>query len=128
MQIVSSAFAILLSEVPLYIQSSITPFTYTITRYLVLLKEHARYPTECNIIALIYTNRITAMGSMALTMQNWRAVWVVSIILAQKMWDDLPLKTSSFACILPSFTKQLLRTLELQALNLIQFRSGEVLL
>lgn len=90
-----------------------------------LLKEHARYPTECNIIALIYTNRITAMGSMALTMQNWRAVWVVSIILAQKMWDDLPLKTSSFACILPSFTKQLLRNLELQALNLIQFSSGE---
>ena len=90
-----------------------------------LLKEHARYPTECNIIALIYTNRITAMGSMALTMQNWRAVWVVSIILAQKMWDDLPLKTSSFAYILPSFTKQLLRNLELQALNLIQFSSGE---
>jgi Cyclin, N-terminal domain len=90
-----------------------------------VLKEHARYPTECNIIALIYTNRITAMGSMALTMQNWRAVWVVSVILAQKMWDDLPLKTSSFACILPSFTKQVLRTLELQALNLIQFSSGE---
>ena len=93
-------------------------------RYLNLLKEHARYPTECNIVALIYTNRMTSMGSMPLTMRNWRAVWVISIILAQKMWDDRPLRSSAFAIILPSFSKQLLRDLELKALSLLQFSSG----
>lgn len=93
-------------------------------RYLTLLKEHARYPSECNIVAIIYTNRITSMGLMPLTVYNWRAIWVVSVIIAQKMWDDKPLKTSSFVHILPSFTKHLLRNLELKALNLIQFSSG----
>jgi Cyclin, N-terminal domain len=100
-------------------------FPGTASRFITLLKEHARYPTECNIIALIYTNRMTSMGSMPLTMQNWRAIWVIAIILAQKMWDDQPLKTSSFAHMLPTFTKQLLRNLEVKALNLIQFSSGE---
>lgn len=96
------------------------------SRYLSLLKEHARYPTECNIIALIYTNRMTSMGAMPLTMKNWRSIWAVSVILAQKMWDDQPLKTSSFVHILPSFTKQLLRDLELKALSLLQFSSGKL--
>ena len=92
--------------------------------YLSLLKEQSRYPTECNIIALIYTNRMTSMGSMPLTMLNWRAIWAVSVILAQKMWDDTPLKTSAFVHILPSFSKQLLRSLELNALTILQFSTG----
>ena len=93
--------------------------------YLDLLKEQSGYPTECNIIALIYTNRLSALGRMSLTMQNWRAIWAVSVILAQKMWDDIPLKTSSFAQILPSFSKSLLRNLELNALTLLQFSTGD---
>jgi hypothetical protein len=64
------------------------------------------------------------MGSMPLTMQNWRAIWAVSVILAQKMWDDTPLKTSAFVQILPSFSKQLLRQLELNALTVLQFSTG----
>ena len=64
------------------------------------------------------------MGSIALTMQNWRAIWTVSIILAQKMWDDMPSRTSAFVRILPCFTKQLLRDLEFKALSLMQYTSG----
>jgi hypothetical protein len=67
---------------------------------------------------------MTSMGSMPLTMQNWRAIWAVSVILAQKMWDDTPLKTSAFVQILPSFSKQLLRQLELNALTVLQFSTG----
>lgn len=66
------------------------------------------------------------MSSIALTMLNWRAIWAVSVILAQKMWDDVPLKTSAFAHILPSFSKQLLRSLEMKALTLLQFSTGEI--
>jgi hypothetical protein len=100
---------------------------FTLHSYLSLLKEQSRYPTECNIIALIYTNRMTSMGSMPLTMLNWRAIWAVSVILAQKMWDDTPLKTSAFVHILPSFSKQLLRHLELSALTILQFSTGTFL-
>ena len=97
------------------------PTLDTIYSYIRLLKERSGYPTECNIIALIYTNRITSMSSLPLTMQNWRAVWIVAVILAQKMWDDTPLKTSAFVQILPYFSKQLLRNLELKYLTILQF-------
>jgi regulation of enolase protein 1 (concanavalin A-like superfamily) len=100
------------------------PTLDTIYRYIRLLKERSGYPAECNIIALIYTNRITSMSSIPLTMQNWRAIWVVAAILAQKMWDDKPLKTSAFVQILPYFSKPLLRDLELKSLILIQFCTG----
>ena len=51
---------------------------------------------------------------------------MVSVILAQKMWDDTPLRTSSFADILPAFSKHLLRRLELAALTVLQFSTGTV--
>ena len=108
-----------------YFLSPYSPFIYVLVSYLRLLKEQSGYPTECNIIALIYTNRMTSMGCMSLTMENWRAVWAVTVILAQKMWDDTPLKTSAFAHILPSFSKQLLRNLELSALTVLQFSTGK---
>ena len=66
------------------------------------------------------------MGCLSLTVQNWRSIWVVSVILAQKMWDDTPLRTSSFADILPAFSKHLLRRLELAALTVLQFTTGTV--
>ncbi len=69
-------------------------------------------------------NRLTSSGKMPLTMRNWRGIWVSAIVLAQKVWDDNPLKTSSFICILPSVTKEQLRDLERKALALIEFVTG----
>ena len=89
-----------------------------------LLDVGAKYTSECNIIALIYLNRITAMSGVPLSIINWRGLWTVSIMLAQKMWDDRPLKTSAFAQILPTVTKYQLRDMEMKALALIQFSTG----
>ncbi len=72
----------------------------------------AEYSLECNILALIFVNRITGRNTMALTMRNWRGVWISSVILAQKVWDDQPIKTTSFAKILPNVSKEQLRECE----------------
>lgn len=69
-------------------------------------------------------NRLTSSGKMPLTMGNWRGIWVSAIVLAQKVWDDNPLKTSSFINILPSVSKEQLRDLERKALALIEFVTG----
>lgn len=84
----------------------------------------ARYSSECNIISLIYVNRLTSSGKMPLTMNNWRGIWISAIVLAQKVWDDNPLKTSSFVNILPNVSKEQLRDLERRALALIEFVTG----
>lgn len=61
---------------------------------------------------------------MPLTMKNWRSFWVVAIGLAQKMWDDNPLKTSFFTRILPSFSRNQFRQMESEALSLLDFNTG----
>ena len=70
-------------------------------RFIAYLYRGAEYSAECNIMALVYINRLTSMNQLLLTYLNWRSVWVVVIMLAQKVWDDKPLRTSGFAKLLP---------------------------
>jgi hypothetical protein len=83
----------------------------------------AEYSVECNILALIYINRITANHQFPLTMRNWRGIWVAAIIIAQKVWDDHHLKTSSFVRILPNVTKEQLKDIEMLAFSLLDFNT-----
>jgi hypothetical protein len=79
---------------------------------------------EVNIIALVYVNRLASNAQVVLTMANWRAVWLTSIILAQKMWNDRPVKTGSFAKFFPPLDKTMLRSLEARALQLLEYSVG----
>lgn len=83
----------------------------------------AEYSVECNILALIYINRMTGRNKMALTMRNWRGLWVAAIIIAQKVWDDQPLKTSSFVRILPNTTKEQLKSIEMAGFTMLDFNT-----
>ena len=44
-------------------------------------------------------------------------------IVAQKFWEPIPVRTSSFASILPSMSKELLRSLELKLLDHLGFNT-----
>lgn len=81
----------------------------------------AGYSVECNIFALIYINRITIGNKMPLTMQNWRGLWIACVIIAQKVSDDCPLRTSFFVRILPNTTKEQLRDIESSAFRWLNY-------
>ena len=49
---------------------------------------------------------------------------LLSLLLFLKVWDDQPLRTSSFATILPGISKTQLRTMEFKILNILQFNTG----
>lgn len=93
-------------------------------RFMKLLHGCAKYSTECNIIALVYLNRMSSSANLSLSMQNWRCVWLTCIILAQKMWDDRPLKTSAFTQLVPPLEKRHLRNFEAKALELLGYSIG----
>lgn len=86
-----------------------------------LLHQCGKYSVECNIVALVYLNRMSNAKHLALTVTNWRAVWLTCIMIAQKMWDDKPLKTSAFAQLVPPISKGNLKDFELKALQLLDF-------
>lgn len=97
------------------------PTIDTIYRYIVTIIDRAHYSLECNILALIYINRMTQRKNFALMMDNWRGFWISAVILAQKVWDDRPVRTSSFADMIPNTTKDQMRVLELSAFRLLDF-------
>jgi len=62
--------------------------------------------------------------NIPLRMSNWRGLWVGSIIIAQKIWDDQPLKTSSFKKILPSVSKHDINQLERKVFQLLAYTTS----
>ena len=84
------------------------------------VQQSTSYSVHCNILGFIYLKRMRA-ARVILTMENWRGMWLGSIILAQKVWDDSALRTSSFASVLPGVTKTQLKALELKVFTLLNF-------
>lgn len=97
------------------------PTVDTILRFLAWLHESAAYSSECNIMAFVYLKRLINAGKIELTATNWRGLWVGAITVAQKMWDDTPLRTSSFAKVLPGVCKIQLRDMEMKIFKLLEF-------
>lgn len=117
-QRVPPLMSIFRSPFPLHFSSDLPP------RFIVYLYSAAEYSPECNIMALVYINRLTAMNQILLTYYNWRSIWLVVIMLAQKVWDDRPLRTSDFVRFLPDIDSKILRELEFQTLTMLKYITG----
>ena len=64
---------------------------------------HCTISGECCVICLIYINRIIALTSIPLLPTSWRPLVLISLMVAQKMWDDKYLSNSDFSTIYPFF-------------------------
>jgi hypothetical protein len=62
---------------------------------------------ECLIMALIYLSRLMVVGRIQLRSDNWRLPALMSIFLAQKIWDDeTQMERSDFGAILRKVFKK----------------------
>ncbi len=62
------------------------------------------FSPECNVIALVYINRVIFNTGLPIHQYNWRGIVCAAYLLAQKVWDDSSLNTASFAKLFPIFT------------------------
>jgi len=74
---------------------------------------------DCNIIALVYLDRLRAAG-VQVTPSNWRPLLCVCLMLASKIWDDLSMINEDFSTFLP-FTLAQINQWEMSFLNLVSF-------
>jgi len=81
-----------------------------------------QYSPSCNIIALVYIERLNSNYGLKISPKNWRAVWVSVIILAQKIWDDISIKTSEFVKLLPTTSRSQLKSMEYRVLELLRYQ------
>jgi len=99
----------------------IAQFRYTNLINFQLNLFYAYFSPECCIISLVYMNRLINFYSLLLHTTNWRPLILVSLLVAQKVWDDRYLCTADFATIYPFFSKDELVKLELKFLQLIEY-------
>lgn len=83
----------------------------------------AQFSPECCVICLIYINRIIALTEMPLLPTNWRPLVLISLMVAQKMWDDKYLSNADFSYIYPFFDTKQVNSLEMKFLELIQYNT-----
>lgn len=98
-----------------------TPSVGQILDFMKALYDCAKFSPECFIIALVYINRLIAFTGLPLQPTNWRPLVLVSLLVAQKVWDDKYLSNLDFAFIYPFFSSQEINVLEKKFLELIQY-------
>ena len=70
-------------------------------RFLKSCVDRASFSSECMVIALILLNRLLAVSSVPIVVHayNWRLFFLTSILLAQKIWDDVSLANTDFPIV-----------------------------
>ena len=99
------------------------PTQEDVSGFIDALYDIAQFSGECCIICLIYINRVIALTGMPLLPTSWRPLVLISLMVAQKMWDDRYLSNSDFSAIYPFFDNKQLNTLEMKFLELIQYNT-----
>ncbi|KAL8270332.1 hypothetical protein Esti_005767 [Eimeria stiedai] len=89
--------------------------------FISALYDTAQYSAECNVLALLYINRLIAFSGLTLHERNWRPVVFTSLLIAQKVWDDQLLSNATFARLYPFFTRDEMNRLEATFLDLLHF-------
>lgn len=100
-----------------------TPTQDDISGFIEAIYNLAQFSAECCVICLVYINRINAMTEMPLLPTTWRPLVIISLMIAQKMWDDKYLSNADFHYIYPFFDSQQFNMLEIKFLDLIEYNT-----
>ncbi len=92
-----------------------------ICEFIEALYNCAQFSVECCVLSLIYINRIITLTGLSINSRNWRPLVLVSLMVAQKVWDDRYLCNADFAYIYPFFDISQLNMLEMKFLEMIQY-------
>ena len=93
------------------------------SKFIEALYDIAQFSGECCVICLIYIYRIKSLTQIPLLATTWRPLVLISIMIAQKMWDDKYLNNSDFVTLYPFFDNAELNALEMKFLELIQYNT-----
>jgi hypothetical protein len=100
-----------------------TPSRDEISGFIEAIYDLAQFSPECCVICLVYINRINALTDMPLLPTTWRPLVIISLMIAQKMWDDKYLSNADFQYIYPFFDSNQFNVLEIKFLDLIQYNT-----
>jgi len=98
------------------------PLPTEIFAYIEGVQQRAEFSIECSVLMMIYLMR----SSVDLTKDNWDLLVLCAFMVAQKFWDDTPLRSSDFLQLLDVGRSQhlsaaVLNSLEISFLKSLRF-------
>ena len=84
----------------------------------------SHFSPGCLVVALIYIERLRRGAGALLLASTWQPTLLISIIVAQKVWEDRTYMNVDFTRLCPSLTLQQLNTLERDFLQLVWWPSN----
>ena len=98
-----------------------TPTKEDISDFIYALYDLLKFSGECCVICLTYIYRLVALTDLPILATNWRPLVLISLLVAQKMWDDFNLANNIFAEVYPFFDLSQINLLEIKFLQLIEY-------
>lgn len=98
--------------------------------FVMACSQRASFSSECSIIALVLLNRLLTTPrnvQISLHAYNWRLFFLTSLMLAQKIWEDVSLANIDFPIIWRHAVKVDEDNLDVRAFNNMESRYLELL-
>ena len=84
----------------------------------------AGFSPGCLVVALIYIERLRRVSGAMLLASTWQSTLLISILVAQKVWEDRSHMNVDFTPLCPELTLRQLNDLERDFLHLLDFNVG----
>eukprot|EP01067_Filipodium_phascolosomae_P000520 Filipodium_phascolosomae@DN139_c0_g1_i1.p1 len=98
------------------------PSEMEIAAFLKTMIQSFYYPSECNVLILLYINRLMSASGLYMHTQNWRPLLVTALVISQKIWDDPQMKNTDFSYYYTFFRDEELTEMEVTFLQLLQYK------
>eukprot|EP01067_Filipodium_phascolosomae_P003628 Filipodium_phascolosomae@DN2651_c0_g1_i1.p1 len=98
------------------------PKSEDIRAFLKTMLDSIYYPPECNVLILLYVNRLMSACGLYMHTANWRPLLMTALVISQKVWDDPQMKNTDFAYYYTFFKDEELTAMEVTFLQLLQYK------
>eukprot|EP01067_Filipodium_phascolosomae_P003631 Filipodium_phascolosomae@DN2651_c0_g2_i2.p1 len=98
------------------------PTEVDIVDFLMTLRDSSFYPPECDVLVLLYVNRLMSASGLYMHGTNWRPLLVTALVISQKVWDDPQMKNTDFAYYYTFFQDEELTAMEVTFLKLLKYK------
>mmetsp|Transcript_55933 Transcript_55933/g.121057 ORF Transcript_55933/g.121057 Transcript_55933/m.121057 type:complete len:827 (+) Transcript_55933:53-2533(+) len=92
-----------------------------VTSFILSILHQGIFSVSAFIVSVIYLSRFKECSHITLHACTWRPLFLTSLLLADKMWEDKPVRNSSLAKLFPVLSNVELNRMESEFLGEIRF-------
>ncbi|KAF4708984.1 hypothetical protein FOZ62_001805, partial [Perkinsus olseni] len=104
-----------------FINSVSDPSAVHVSSFILSILHQGLFSVSAFIVSIIYLSRFKEATQISLHASTWRPLFLTSLLVADKMWEDKPVRNSSLAKLFPVLSNAELNQMENKFLLKIRF-------